>query len=106
MTCRPLPKANLVQAEIYQSGAHQHWHFHKCDLVDDTGELMCWTSASGERKLLFQAMQSAAPAAENVHLVQLELCYVQIKQCFTYETLQWIRAYLGQSNLNPVSICL
>lgn len=66
MTCRPLPKANLVRAEIYQSGAHQHWHFHKCDLVDDTGELMCWTGASGERKLLFQAMQSAAPAAENV----------------------------------------
>lgn len=68
MTCRPLPKANLVQAEIYQSGAHQHWHFYKCDLVNDTGELMCWTSASADRKLLFPAMKSAAApaAAENV----------------------------------------
>lgn len=65
MTCRPLPKANLALAEIYQSGAHQHWHLHKCDLVDDTGELMYWTSAFTERKLLFQAMQSAAPAAGN-----------------------------------------
>ncbi len=66
MTCRPSPKANLVRAEIYQSGARQHWHLHKCDLVDDTGELMCWTGAYGERKLPFEAMQSAAPAAENV----------------------------------------
>lgn len=66
MTCRPLPKANLARAEIYQSGAHQHWHLHKCDLVDDTGELMCRTAAFSERKLLFQVVQSAAPAAENV----------------------------------------
>lgn len=51
MTRRPLPKANLVQEEIYQSGAHQHWHFHKCDLVNDTGELMLWTSEFAEGKL-------------------------------------------------------
>lgn len=70
--CRPPRlKPTWCGQEIYQSGAHQHWHFHKCDLVDDTGELMCWTSASGERKLVFEAMQSAAPAAEkmSVHLL-------------------------------------
>lgn len=39
-----------------------------------------------------------------VHLVQSELCRVQIKQCFTYETLQRISANLGQSILNLASI--
>lgn len=65
---------------------------------------MCWTSASGERKLLFQAMQSAAAAAENV--CAFGFARVQIKECFTDETLQRISAYLGQSILHHVSIWL
>lgn len=42
----------------------------------------------------------------STRLIQFELCHVQIKQCFTYETLQRIGAYLGQTILNLESIRL
>lgn len=64
---------------------------------------MCWTSASGERKLVFEAMQSAAPAAEkkktSVHLLS-GLNSDKNNVLHTEKTQQPITAYLGQSNLN------
>lgn len=63
MTCRTLPKANLVQAEIYQ--VHTNIGIFTNVIFDDTGELMCWTSASGKRKSTISSLHSAVSAAEN-----------------------------------------
>lgn len=77
MTCRTLPKANLVRAEIYQ--VHTNIGIFTNVIFDDTGALMCWTSASGKRNLLFQACSLLLLLLKmSVHLV----CYFQIKQHF------------------------
>lgn len=57
-----------------------------------------------EKTLLFQAMQAAAAAAENAWACGSG--WTQIKQCFTFESLKRIGAYLGQRVLNFASIWL
>lgn len=53
MTCRTLPKANPVRTEIYQ--VHTNIGIFTNVIFDDTGALMCWTSASGIWNVLFEA---------------------------------------------------
>lgn len=103
MTYKPFPPpflpkaANVPRAEIYQSGARQHWHFHKCDLADDAAASRC----AGPVRLVKKKKRSTISRRSICCCCcKCLLQFVQMKQCFTCETLQCTAAYLGQSKLN------
>lgn len=93
MTCRLSPKGRNLSLRCTPALAFsQMWFSRRYRRADVLDQCFRWK----DRLLELQKMSA--------RLIRFEPCRVQIKQCFTYESLQRIGAYLGQTTLNLARI--